>query len=311
MKKLIYAMSIALMAGGFFAACGDGGDDGTQGNEKKSYTITTAAQPTNGGRVTGGGTFEENSTVKLVAVANQGYTFDHWQDGTTDATREITVTKDETYTATFITNSNPGGGNSGSVSVNFGGSSWTPGSLSAQYHSDNSQYWNYMIQAQATANQLPALVCFFDAGSGTATANYKQENNAMFDANGDEIARMQYMERTYFTNSNNVRYGDWAGKTATINYGSFDATNLVLTANVTATMMWMIYCDENGDPITTTNDNGQEVYQYAIQMDGVSYEDLTTKTLTVGISNVTLTNAKAANGEKKGQRNIRDIKEAK
>ena len=65
------------------------------------YTISTTVNPTGAGTVTGGGTFQEGSSITLTATANSGYTFDHWQDGNTDNPRTITVTQNATYTAYF------------------------------------------------------------------------------------------------------------------------------------------------------------------------------------------------------------------
>lgn len=66
-----------------------------------TYTVTVEASPLEGGTVTGGGTYTENTTVTLTATANAGYEFVKWRDGEIKATRTITVTKDETYTAEF------------------------------------------------------------------------------------------------------------------------------------------------------------------------------------------------------------------
>ena len=73
---------------------------------KKSYTITASADPSAGGSVSGGGTYEENSSVTLTATANDGYSFIGWADGVTTLSREITVTADvaKTYTANFEIN---------------------------------------------------------------------------------------------------------------------------------------------------------------------------------------------------------------
>jgi hypothetical protein len=65
------------------------------------YTITTEANPTEGGTVTGGGTFQENSTVTLSATPTIGYYFNRWNDYYSDNPRTITVTGDATYTAYF------------------------------------------------------------------------------------------------------------------------------------------------------------------------------------------------------------------
>ena len=66
-----------------------------------TYTISVYANPTNGGSVTGGGTYNYGVTVNLTANANSGFTFDHWQDGNTNNPRTITVTGNATYTAYF------------------------------------------------------------------------------------------------------------------------------------------------------------------------------------------------------------------
>ena len=69
------------------------------------YTITANANPSNGGTVTGAGSYHENSTCTLTATANTGYSFTQWQDGNTDNPRTITVTGNATYTANFTLNS--------------------------------------------------------------------------------------------------------------------------------------------------------------------------------------------------------------
>ena len=66
-----------------------------------TYIITTAANPPAGGSVTGGGAFHYGDTPTLTATANSGYEFAGWQDGNTENPRQITVTGNATYTATF------------------------------------------------------------------------------------------------------------------------------------------------------------------------------------------------------------------
>ena len=45
--------------------------------------------------------YEEGATVKLEAVPAEGWLFKQWEDGTTNATRTLTMTEDKTVTATF------------------------------------------------------------------------------------------------------------------------------------------------------------------------------------------------------------------
>ena len=53
---------------------------------------------------------DASATIK--ATPASGYQFDKWSDGSTSAQRTITVTKDQTLTATFkVVESGEGGGN--------------------------------------------------------------------------------------------------------------------------------------------------------------------------------------------------------
>lgn len=63
------------------------------------FTLTLTA--TEGGTVTGGGTYESGTTATLTATPNSGYKFVKWSDGDTNATRTVTVTADASYTAEF------------------------------------------------------------------------------------------------------------------------------------------------------------------------------------------------------------------
>ena len=63
------------------------------------YTLTLTA--TEGGTVTGGGTYESGTTATLTATPSDGYKFVQWSDGDTNATRTVTVAADATYTAEF------------------------------------------------------------------------------------------------------------------------------------------------------------------------------------------------------------------
>lgn len=64
-------------------------------------TITVNSNNSSLGTVTGGGRFETGNKVTIKATANDGNRFVKWNDGNTNAEREITVTEDATYTAEF------------------------------------------------------------------------------------------------------------------------------------------------------------------------------------------------------------------
>ncbi|MCR5013162.1 MAG: hypothetical protein K6A28_00125, partial [Bacteroidales bacterium] len=72
-----------------------------------SYVINASATPTEGGAVTGIGTFNYGTIVTLTATAATGYTFLNWtEEGevvSTDATYSFTVTDNRTLMANFTT----------------------------------------------------------------------------------------------------------------------------------------------------------------------------------------------------------------
>jgi len=76
-------------------------------NNAPSATISLQASPSNGGTVSGGGTYNVGSSQQISAAANPGWTFTGWSDSGAQ-THNITVpTGGATYTATFTTNSTP------------------------------------------------------------------------------------------------------------------------------------------------------------------------------------------------------------
>ena len=73
------------------------------------YTITTTANPAEGGTVTGAGTFEEGTSVTVTATANDGYIFTKWTEGddivSTISTYSFTVTSNRALVANFVESS--------------------------------------------------------------------------------------------------------------------------------------------------------------------------------------------------------------
>ena len=71
-----------------------------------TYTITVTTSPSAGGTVTGGGTFPEGSSTKLVATPNEGWHFVGFIDETGERwgnlSPTITVTGNRTFTAKFV-----------------------------------------------------------------------------------------------------------------------------------------------------------------------------------------------------------------
>ena len=98
-----------------------------------TYTISVSANPTDGGTVTGGGTFQEGQSCTVTATANTGYTFTNWTESgnvvSTDASYTFTVTGDGTlvanfqaqsYTVTVAANPSAGGEVTGGGTYDYG-----------------------------------------------------------------------------------------------------------------------------------------------------------------------------------------------
>lgn len=69
--------------------------------QPQRYTVTVQSADMLQGRVTGGGSYVENSTVRIEAMPYTGYMFVRWDDNNTDNPRDIIVTGDITYIAYF------------------------------------------------------------------------------------------------------------------------------------------------------------------------------------------------------------------
>jgi hypothetical protein len=71
----------------------------------QNFTITTSANPSNGGSVSGGGTFQQNANVNLTATANAGWNFVNWTENgnpvSTNATFSFAATSNRTLVANF------------------------------------------------------------------------------------------------------------------------------------------------------------------------------------------------------------------
>ena len=73
--------------------------------QPQNYTITVSANPTNGGTVSGGGTYQQGQSCTVSATANTGYTFTNWTENgnvvSTNANYTFTVTSNRTLVANF------------------------------------------------------------------------------------------------------------------------------------------------------------------------------------------------------------------
>ncbi len=72
-----------------------------------TYTITVSASPTNGGTVSGGGTYQQGQSCTVHATANNGCTFSNWTENgnvvSTNASYSFTVNGNRSLVANFNT----------------------------------------------------------------------------------------------------------------------------------------------------------------------------------------------------------------
>ena len=73
--------------------------------QTQNYNITVSANPTNGGTVTGGGTYQQGQSCTVHATANSGFTFTNWTENgsvvSTQANYTFTVSGNRTLVANF------------------------------------------------------------------------------------------------------------------------------------------------------------------------------------------------------------------
>lgn len=87
----------------------NGGGGG--GGNTQFYDISVSANPSNGGTVTGGGTFQQGNSCTVQATANTGYSFSNWTENgsqvSTNANYTFTVTGNRSLVANFSSGNPP------------------------------------------------------------------------------------------------------------------------------------------------------------------------------------------------------------
>ncbi len=153
-----------------------GGGGGT------TYNITVSANPTNGGTVSGGGTYNQGQSCTVTATANSGYTFTNWTENgnvvSTQANYTFTVNSNRTlvahftaqtqqYNITVSANPTNGGTVTGGGSYNQGASCTVSATANSGYTFNNWTENGNVVSSQAnytfTVNGNRTLVANFTA----------------------------------------------------------------------------------------------------------------------------------------------------
>lgn len=146
------------------------------------YTINATANPTNGGTVTGGGSYPSGTTCTLHAVANNGYTFVNWtKNGTqvsTNTNYSFTVTGNASYVAHFqqqyTINATANPTNGGTVT---GGGTYASGSTCFLHAVANSGYEFVKWTKNGTHYSTVPDINFTVTANATFVAYFQLSNN--------------------------------------------------------------------------------------------------------------------------------------
>lgn len=197
-------------------------------SNSNNYTITVNSNNSSWGYVSGGGTFAYGTTTTIKATPYSGYSFDKWSDGSTSATRTITVTGNATYTAYFKTSG--GGGGNASMSVNFGGTTWTASDYIGTYWSDDGVY---VIGGYSASNYPWFRMQLSNISTGTYYATH--DTTRSFYWLNNTINIVQYYENhSLVLGESTYQYGDWQGWNLTVTITSLTSSTISFT--ITGTM---------------------------------------------------------------------------
>ena len=171
-KNIILIALLSLLAG--FASCKKDHDIPTGkvfntsgGGGTKEYTISISINPSEGGTVSGGGTYQQGQSCTVIATANDGYAFTNWTEGgntvSDEANYSFTVEGNRTLVANF-TELQP---DEYAISVLANPSNWGTVSGSGTY-----QKWQ-SCTVTATANESYTFINWTENGNQVSTnANY-------------------------------------------------------------------------------------------------------------------------------------------
>ncbi len=142
---------------------------------QQTATITVSASPSNGGTVSGGGTYAVGSSREISATANSGWGFAGWSDGNASNPRTVTVPAGgasytanfSQQTATITVSASPSNG--GTVS---GGGTKASGSSCTVTATANSGYTFSNWTEVGTVVSASASYTFTVTGPRTLTANF-------------------------------------------------------------------------------------------------------------------------------------------
>ncbi len=197
----------------------------------KQFTITVNSNNAEWGTVAGGGTYAENAQATLTATAKNGYIFVKWQDGNTTNPRTITVTKDETYTATFE--------EAPQSTITFGSQTWTNAELDFDVQSFPNNIFAWILVNN------PSDFPQFQGKLGKHTGSFNLESGEIY---------------LLFVQNETESTPDWQTKNLNETITAIDLTELTISATINGTLKSQSTSEEKALNITFNNANWTEAH---------------------------------------------------
>ncbi len=229
----------------------------------QTYSITAHADPTEGGVVTGDGSYHYGETCTLTATANTGYTFVNWtKNGTqvsTNPTYSFTVTETADYVAHFSlisytvsVSANPsnGGSVSGGGTYNYGQSCSVHATTATGYTFINWTENGNQVSSQAdftfTVENNRSLVANFSSQSYIITASADPEEGGVVTGSGG----YDFGDACTLTATTNTGYSfvNWTKN------GTEVSTNPTYSFTVTESATYVAHFSINNYMINATTD---------------------------------------------------------
>ena len=230
----------------------------------QTYTITVSANPTNGGTVTGGGSYNSGASCTVTATAATGYTFTNWTESgnvvSTNASYTFTVNANRnlvanftyvppTYTITVSANPTQGG-------TVDGGGTYQEGQSCTVSASANNGYVFTNWTENGNVVSTNARYTFTVNGNRTLVANFTQQNY------------------TVSVSANPTNGGTVTGGGSNFHYGD----NCTVSATPAAGYTFLRWT-ENGSPVSTN-----ATYSFSVTGNRTLVAQFQVQSFTIGVS---------------------------
>ncbi len=231
-----------------------------------TYNVTVTANPTAGGTVSGGGTYDEGTSVTVTAAPNAGYHFVNWKEGSnvvsTNSSYTFTVTSNRnlvayfelspvpTYNVTVTANPTAGGIVSGGGTYDEGTTATVTATPNAGYHFVNWKEGSNVVSTNSsytfTVTSNRNLVAYFELSpvptyNVTVTANPTAGGTV---SGGGTYDEGETVTVTAVANANYI-FVNWTENGTELSTSTVYSFEVTRDMNVTANFSYITGVEEN------------------------------------------------------------------